>query len=92
MTTFDEKCHNLQKIPNNLCASSYRFRDVTFYNLLPLKVGQDFWQTPIDGKCPQEVSYGHVVEFLQLHHSIANVNICKCLPHIFAIALTVSET
>ena len=31
------------------------------------------------------------VKFSQLHHSMAIVKICKCLPYIFALAVTVSD-
>ena len=40
---------------------------------------------------PQKVGQGHVVQFSQLHHSMANVRIYQCFPHIFALALTVSD-
>ena len=39
----------------------------------------------------EKVGQDHEVHFLQLHHSMANVPIYKCLPHIFAPALTVSD-
>ena len=39
----------------------------------------------------QKVGQGHGVQFSQLHHLMANVNIYKCLKHIFALAFTVSE-
>ena len=41
--------------------------------------------------CLPKVGQSHVVQFSQLHHSIANVKIYKCLSHILALALTVSE-
>ena len=37
---------------------------------------------------PQKVGQGHGVQFSQLHHSMANVKIYKCLPQIFALALS----
>ena len=39
----------------------------------------------------QKVGQGHGVQFSQLHVSMANVKIYKCLPQIFALTLTVSE-
>ena len=39
----------------------------------------------------QKVGHGHGVQLSQLHHSMANIQICKRLPHIFALALTVSD-
>ena len=39
----------------------------------------------------QKVGQCHGVQISQLNHSIAIVKICKCLSHIFALALTVSE-
>ena len=37
----------------------------------------------------QKAGQGNGVQFLQLHHSMANVKIYKCLRHIFALALTI---
>ena len=37
----------------------------------------------------KKVGQDHEVPFSQLHHSMANVKIYKCLSHIFAFALTV---
>ena len=39
----------------------------------------------------QKIGQGHGVKFSQLRHSMADVEIYKCLPHIFALAPTVSE-
>ena len=39
----------------------------------------------------EKVGNGHGVQFSQLHHSMTNVKIYKCLQHIFALALTISE-
>ena len=39
----------------------------------------------------QKVGQGHGVQFLQLHHLMANVKIYKYLPEIFGLALTISE-
>ena len=61
--------------PIHFCASSYRFRDIKIFNLLPPKSksrsrSANFAITPFDGKCKKNY---------------------KCLPHIFALALTVSD-
>ena len=39
----------------------------------------------------KKIGQGDVAQFLQWHYSMAYVEIYKCLPHIFALALTVSE-
>ena len=39
----------------------------------------------------QDVGQGHRVQFSQLDHSMANVQIYKCLPHMFALSLTISD-
>ena len=39
----------------------------------------------------QKLGHGHRMQFSQLHHSMANVKVYKCLPRIFAQALTVLE-
>ena len=39
----------------------------------------------------QKVDQGHRVQFSQLRHSMAKVKIYTCLPHILALALTVSD-
>ena len=45
--------------------------------------------TPFNGKCQnlQNVGQGHRVQFSQLHQSMANIKIYKCLPQIFVLAL-----
>ena len=39
----------------------------------------------------QKVGQGHGVQLPQIHHSMSNVKIYKCLPHIFVLALTLSD-
>ena len=39
----------------------------------------------------QTVAQDHGVQYSQLHHSMANVKIYKCLPKHFALALIISE-
>ena len=76
ITQLDDKYQNLQTFP-------------TFFALAPI-------DSEILIKCQfltylQKVGQCHGVQFSQLHHSMANVKIYKCLPLIFALALTVSE-
>ena len=40
---------------------------------------------------PTKVGQGQGVQFSQLYHSLANVKIYKCLPHIFELAFAISE-
>ena len=39
----------------------------------------------------QKVGQDYGAQVSQLHHSMTNVKIYKCLPHIFALALIVSD-
>ena len=39
----------------------------------------------------QKVGQGHGVQYSLLHHSMANVIIYKCLPHILCLTVTISE-
>ena len=45
----------------------------------------------ISNLLPSKVGQGHVVQFPQLHHSMADVKVYKCLQKIFALALNVSK-
>ena len=38
-----------------------------------------------------KVGQGHGVQFLQIHHSMANIKMYTCLPQIFTLALNFSE-
>ena len=64
-----------------------------FYRYLPQFLYQLllFRHIQIKNNYLQKVGQGQGAQFSQLHLSIANVKIWKCLPQIFALTLTVSD-
>ena len=75
MIQFDGKCPNLRMSPTQICASSYRFRDIIFFKIVYL----------------QKLGHGHRVQFSQSHHLMTYGKIYKRLQDTFALVLTVSD-